>query len=85
MQVKRIIGMAVLAVSVIIVGCLTGLFGKTIKYSDCIISKEQADDIIAGREEAAGLIDRLAFGEETLFYDDSESMFYYSLLGGEIL
>lgn len=79
---KKIMGTAVWVGTVIIGICLTGCFGKTIKYSECIMSKEQADDIIAEREETADLIDSLAFGEETLFYDASESTFYYSLTGG---
>lgn len=79
---KRITGIAVLMASVIMGGCLTGCFGKTVKYSECIVSSEQADDIIAGREEAAYLIEELAFGEETLFYDDSDGTFYYSLIEG---
>lgn len=80
---KRIIGTAVLLTSVIIGICLTGCFGKTVKYSGCIVSQEQADDIIAEREETACLIDDLAFGEETLFYDESDATFYYSLIEGD--
>lgn len=81
-RVKRIIRTAVFAASVIIGIFLTGHFGKNVKYSECIISREQADDIIAMRDETTCLIDNLIFGEESLFYDDSDNTFYYSLTGG---
>ncbi len=80
---KRIIRTAVFIVSVITGICLTGFFGKTVKYSECVVSKEQADEIMAGREEAAGLIENLVFGEETLFYDDSRETFFYSIVEGD--
>lgn len=79
---KRIIGTAVLMASLILGICLTGPLGKSVKYSESIISREQADDIIAVREEEVCLIDSLVFGEETLFYDESGETFYYSLTGG---
>ena len=80
---KRITGTAVFTASVIIGIYLTGCLGKTVKYSECVISREQADDLIAEREEAVCLIENLVFGEETLFYDDSDETFYYSLVEGD--
>ena len=80
---KRIIGIAVLAASVIIGLYLTGCLGQTVRYSECVVSKARADEIILEREEAVCLIENLIFGEETLFYDDSEGIFYYSLIEGD--
>lgn len=80
---KRIIGIAVLAASVIAGLYLTGCLGQTVRYSECVVSKAQADEIISGREETVCLIDNLIFGEETLLYDDSEGTFYYSLIEGD--
>lgn len=80
---KRITGAVILTASVIIGICLTGFLKKPVKYSECIVSKEQADDIIAERKEAVCLIENLTFGEETLFYDDSGETFYYSLIEGD--
>lgn len=79
---KRIIMTAVFMASVMMGICLTGCLGKSVTYSESVIGKEQADDITASREEAVCLIDGLSFGEETLFYDESEATFYYSLTGG---
>lgn len=82
MRVKRITEIVVLTVSVIIGICLTGFPEKMARYSDCVVSRERAEDIAAGRQESAGLVERLSFGVETLFYDAAEEMFYYSLIEG---
>lgn len=82
MQVKKIAEIAVLTVSVITGIYLTVFLGKTVKYTECIVSKEQANTIIEDREEVANLIENLIFGEETLFYDDANETFYYSLIEG---
>ena len=81
-QVKRIIATAVFMASVVTGICLTGCLEKNVTYSESVIDMEQAEDITASREEAVCLIDSLSFGEETLFYDESEATFYYSLTGG---
>ncbi len=80
---RKITGIIVLIGTVIMGVCLTGCLEKTVKYSECVVDKEQADAIIAEREEAVCLIEDLVFGEETLFYDDSEETFYYSLVEGD--
>lgn len=81
-QMKRITETAVFVISVITGICLTGCPGKTVRYSECVISQEQADGIMAERGEAADLIENLVFGEEALFYDASHKTFYYSLIEG---
>ena len=59
---------------------LLGGFGKKVTYNDCIISNAQAEDVISKREEVAYIIDDLYFGEEKLFFDNSDKTFYYSLI-----
>lgn len=59
---------------------LLGGFGKKVTYNDCVISNAQAEDVISKREEVAYIIDDLYFGEEKLFFDDSDKTFYYSLI-----
>ncbi|MCM1175605.1 MAG: CotH kinase family protein [Blautia sp.] len=79
---KKITGIAVLTVSIIIGSFLACGPGRTVKYSECIVSREQSEDIASEREETPHLIGELVFGEETLFYDDSDGTFYYSLIEG---
>lgn len=80
MKMKKIISAIVLMVSLITGICLLSGLEKGVTYFECIISKEQAEDVISEREEVAYLIDDLFFGEEKLFYDDSAKTFYYSLI-----
>ena len=83
MRVKKILGIAVLAISVIIGVYLTGGFERGTRYSECIVDAEQANDITRNRSKTESLIEELIFGEETLFYDPSEKTFYYSLIDGD--
>ena len=80
MEMKKIISTIVLMASIITGIYMLGGLEKKVTYFDCIISKEQAEDVISEREEVAYLIDDLFFGEEKLFYDDSDKTFYYSLI-----
>lgn len=79
MKIKKIISIIVLMASIITI-LLLGGFGKKVTYNDCIISNAQAEDVISKREEVAYIIDDLYFGEEKLFFDNSDKTFYYSLI-----
>lgn len=79
---KKIAEIAVLVVSVIMGIYLTGGMRRTVRYSECIVSEKQANEIIEERQEATCLIENLIFGEETIFYDSSNKTFYYSLIEG---
>lgn len=82
-KVRRISGIVVFVISVITGIWLTGRPGETVRYSECVVSGEQADAIIARRREEADLIEELCFDEEALFYDEQEKTFYYSLIEGD--
>lgn len=79
---RRLMGTGILAVSVLIGGCLIWLSGNSVRYTECIVEQEEFEEIISGRAEAAGLIDALIFDEEVLFFDGVSRTFYYSLVEG---
>ncbi len=79
---KKIMGGIVLAFSFIAVLYLICFSGNPIKYEACITDKEQFESIKAERTESEHLLDALIFDEETLFYDEINRTFYYSLIEG---
>ncbi len=79
---RRVLGISVLAASVIMGVYLTCFLGGSIHYSQCMVNSGQAAGITQMRAKTEGLLDALIFDEEKLFYDDRSRTFYYSLVKG---
>lgn len=81
---KKIMRSIVLAFSLIAGIYLICFPGNPAKYEDCIVSTDEFENILKGRSESEHLLDALIFDEETLFYDDVNHTFYYSLIEGSM-
>ena len=79
---RRLMEAGILAASVLIGICLIWQPWNSVRYTECIVRQEEFEEIMAGRSEAAGLIDALIFDEEVLFFDGVSGTFYYSLVEG---
>lgn len=79
---KKAAGIVVLLLSVVTGIYLTCFSGNPVRYSECIVSKEQYDEIMTGRIQNSGLFHALVFEEETLMSDSEAGIFYYSLVEG---
>ena len=66
---KKAAGIVVLLLSVVTGIYLTCFSGNPVRYSECIVSKEQYDEIMTGRIQNSGLFHALVFEEETLMSD----------------
>lgn len=79
---KNIMGISVLAASVLLGIYLTCFLGNPIRYTQCMTDNGQLSSITQIRTRTEDLLDALIFDEETLFYDDKSKTFYYSLVEG---
>lgn len=79
---RRWMGAGILGVSVLIGVFLIWLPGNSVRYAECIVEREEFEEIIDGKSEVGGLIDALIFDEEVLFFDGVSRTFYYSLVEG---
>ena len=76
---KKMAGLTVLVLSVLVGASLLCMAAGTVRYSECVVSKEQFERIREERTEACDLLEELVFEEEALFFDPSDRTFYYSL------
>lgn len=79
---KKIPGIGVLFASVLTGIYLTCFLGNPVHYSQCLTDNEQLLAITQIRTKSEELLDALIFDEETLFYDNKNKTFYYSLVEG---
>lgn len=79
---KKTVSIAVLVISVFAGVYLSCFMGNPIRYSECIISREQYEEIIAERSEVPDLLSGVVFDEEILMFDSADRIFYYSLVEG---
>lgn len=79
---KKNIRTVIFIVSVVIGIYLILFCNDTVHYSACIIDQKEVEAIIKNRTEKFPLLDSLTFDEETLFYDNDNKTFYYSLVEG---
>lgn len=79
---KKRTGISVLAASVLLGIYLTCFWGNPTRYSQCMADNDQLSSITQARTRTEDLLDALIFDEETLFYDNKNKTFYYSLVEG---
>lgn len=79
---RKVTGISIMALSVVLAIYLTGFLGKPVHYMQCQADSAQLGEITAVRQKTEDLLDALIFNEETLFYDGTNNTFYYSLIEG---
>ena len=72
---KKMAGLTVLVLSVLVGASLLCMAAGTVRYSECVVSKEQFERIREERTEACDLLEELVFEEEALFFDPSDRTF----------
>lgn len=77
---KKMVTMAVLAVSFALTIYLTCFRDNPQHFSWYLISEEECADILTGRSCGQGLVDTLDFDGQTLLFDSAGRIFYYSLV-----
>ena len=77
---KKIAGRVLLIISLLLVAFFLAQNIGTERYNDVIVSDEEFEHIISLRTEASGLVQEILFDEESLFCDEINDIYYYSLV-----